>query len=145
MVERHGTLTAISGIATVGQYLPQPYINRFRRFGDTLMYAGGNTIYKLDPRVTGINELKNNKAYLTNYPNPFTDKTTISFILQRPSKNVILQVCDASGKVILFKNLGFQNVGQNNFIFEHNLPAGIYYYTLTTPDVMLSKKMVVVK
>ena len=139
------TLDSNFGIQTIGQYAPSPYINRFRRFGDTLMYAAGNTIYKLDTRITGINELKNNATSMGNYPNPFKDKTTIGYILARPSRNVVLEIYDATGQKLMTKNLGFKGVGQNTYVFNDELQAGVYYCTITTPDVKLCKKMVVIK
>lgn len=133
------------GVMTIGQFSPAPYINRFRRFSDTLMYAGGNTVYKLNTKLTGINEIKARKMSISNYPNPFNNTTTISYILARPCTNVTLEVSDATGKKILFKNLGFKNVGQNVYDFNDNLQPGVYYYTISTSDMIVSKKMVVVK
>jgi len=134
------------GVMTVGQFSgPLPYINRFRKFGDTLMYAAGNTIYTLNTKLTGINEVKKNKTWVINYPNPFKNKTTISYILARPCKNVLLAISDETGKKIAFKNLGFQNVGQNHYVFDSDLPAGVYYYSITTSDGTISGKMVTSK
>ena len=130
---------------TLGQYSPEPYVNRFRRFGDTIMYAGGNTIYKLDTRITGISELKNTNAFVSNYPNPFTDKTTITYILQRPCRNVVIDIYNAQGQKASSKNLGFKNVGQNNYVFNEDLPAGVYYYSITTSDIKMCKKMIIIK
>lgn len=134
------------GITSIGQSYPEPYINRFRRFGDTLMYAGGNTIYKLNTRPTGINEIKANTASFSTYPNPFKDKTTISFILQRPCRNVVLDIYNTIGNKLQSINLGFKPVGQNTYVFDNTgLAAGVYYCTITTTDITMSKKMVIIK
>jgi photosystem II stability/assembly factor-like uncharacterized protein len=133
------------GVMTIGQPYPEPYMNRFRKFGDTLMYGAGNTIYKLDTRITGINGIKNSKSFLTNYPNPFIGETTIAYILQRPCRNVTLQVTDVTGKKILFKNLGMESVGQHTYTLTDKLPAGTYTCTLVTSDAVLNRKIVVVK
>lgn len=109
------------------------------------MYAAGNTMYKFDTKVTGINELKNANTAFSNYPNPFSNKTTIGYILQRPCRNVILDIYDAMGQKIESKNLGFKNVGQNSYVFNDDLPAGVYYCSITTADIKLCKKMVVIK
>ncbi|HSY77542.1 MAG TPA: T9SS type A sorting domain-containing protein, partial [Bacteroidia bacterium] len=105
----------------------------------------GNTIYKLDTRITGINELKTTNALISNYPNPFTDKTTITYILQRPCRNVVIEIYNAQGQKVSTKNLGFKNVGQNNYVFNEDLPAGVYYYSITTSDIKMCKKMIIIK
>jgi hypothetical protein len=81
-----------------------------------------------------------------NYPNPFSQTTWISFSLTKPA-NISLYVYDALGKKIatLLENEQYKN-GNFDYIFNTssaNLQAGVYYYTLFSEELRVTKKMVV--
>ena len=91
-------------------------------------------------------ELSENTGYkLTNYPNPFTNTTTISFSI--PAENhVMLKVYNIFGKEI--KTLTNQNYksGTYQVLFNsENLPSGQYIYQLKTSDTALTQKMLIKK
>ena len=96
---------------------------------------------------TAINDQKlpGSADMLQNYPNPFSEKTTVSFVLKEPS-NVNLTVYDMQGAVVsmlLDKKLdrGSYSVG---FASAH-LPSGIYQLVMKTPDQVKVRKMVIIK
>ena len=120
-------------------------INRFRRFGDTLMYASGNTMYKLTDVATGINEKKNTDLSFSNYPNPFKGQTTISYTLPKAYRNLRLSITDMNGAVIYSENIETQGVGQHFVSFNVDLPPGMYFYSLQTENFRMSSKMEVMK
>ena len=85
-----------------------------------------------------------------NYPNPFNPSTTISFSL--PSDNhTILNIYDISGKLIntlLDKNMktGYHNISwDGKDFYGQEVSTGAYVYTLSTNDVSLSGKMILLK
>ena len=85
-----------------------------------------------------------------NYPNPFNPSTTISFSL--PSDNhTILNIYDISGKLIntlLDKNMksGYHNVSwDGKDLYGQEVSTGAYVYTLSTNDMSLSGKMILLK
>ena len=85
-----------------------------------------------------------------NYPNPFNPSTTISFSL--PSDNhTILNIYDISGKLIntlLDKNMksGYHNVSwDGKDLYGQEVSTGAYVYTLSTNDISLSGKMILLK
>ena len=85
-----------------------------------------------------------------NYPNPFNPSTTISFSL--PSDNhTILNIYDISGKLIntlLDKNMksGYHNVSwDGKDMYGQEVSTGAYVYTLSTNDMSLSGKMILLK
>ncbi|HET6989729.1 MAG TPA: T9SS type A sorting domain-containing protein [Bacteroidia bacterium] len=134
------------GVATPPYASSTGYVmNRFRRFGDTLMYASGNTVYKLDLTGTGINEMQNENNSITNYPNPFSNETTISYQLGESSKNVMLEIYSVLGEKIVEQNLGTQNSGEHQFVYSTELPSGIYYCTISTEKNRATQKIVVEK
>ena len=80
-----------------------------------------------------------------NYPNPFTDRTTISYTLQQPGP-VSLQVYDIQGRLVRDLVQGVQPAGDHSVTLPASrLPAGRYYYTLTTNHSRATKTMVVVR
>ena len=85
-----------------------------------------------------------------NYPNPFNPSTTISFSL--PSDNhAILNIYDISGKLIntlLDKNMktGYHNISwDGKDLYGQEVSTGAYVYTLSTNDISLSGKMILLK
>ena len=86
-----------------------------------------------------------NCALYQNYPNPFNPITNISFYLNKNDKVELLlyNVAGQLVKKILDKEL---NTGSHSVVFEANdLNSGVYYYTLTTSDKKLTRKMLLVK
>lgn len=135
------------GISSIPRTQPLPYINRFRKFGDSLLYAGGNTIYKLMlyKSTTGVQNTKAQNSALTNFPNPFNSSTTIFYTLPRTSNTVLFEVFDVTGRKIFTQNFGKQVAGQHEMNFSQALSAGSYYYTITTDNFKGTRKMVVAK
>ncbi len=135
------------GISTVPKTQPLPYLNRFRKFGDTLMYAGGNTIYKLmlHKALTGIPKYQEVNSTFSNFPNPFNSQTTIFYTLPRTSKFVLFEVFDVTGKKVFSKNCGRQIAGEHKMDFSEPLSPGEYFYTITTDNFMGTRKMMVTK
>jgi hypothetical protein len=81
-----------------------------------------------------------------NYPNPFSQITTISYTLPK-SSDVSLRVFDISGKVVsTLINKESQESGKHSFDFNSkSLASGIYYYRLDTDEYSGVRKMVLLK
>ena len=80
-----------------------------------------------------------------NYPNPFNPGTTIKYKLQKDGF-VTLKVYDVLGKVIKELINGYKNAGNYSIYFDASkLSSGTYIYQLRTEDVILSKRMVLIK
>ena len=75
-----------------------------------------------------------------NTPNPFNHHTTIAFDL--PAKgNVVFQLVNAQGQIVQKRAASYQK-GLNEINVEvQNLPEGTYYYQLSTPFGVMTKKM----
>jgi len=77
-----------------------------------------------------------------NYPNPFVDQTDILFELPEALLTTIT-IHDGTGKVIQ-KHAAKYEKGSNLFTFnQNNLTSGVYYYTISTGNFSVSKKMLV--
>ncbi|HEX8516012.1 MAG TPA: T9SS type A sorting domain-containing protein [Bacteroidia bacterium] len=81
-----------------------------------------------------------------NSPNPFSENTWIRFTLKKPGL-VNLFVYDVFGNkvAVLYENEKFRQ-GDYDYIFNasaYRLPPGIYYYSLSSDEYTLTKKMIV--
>jgi hypothetical protein len=80
-----------------------------------------------------------------NYPNPFSESTTIQFTLKENSP-VLLQIKDIQGRTISTLLNDYTASGTYKFdITSENLPNGIYYIMIDTDKEHQVKTMMVVK
>ncbi len=97
--------------------------------------------------TTGVAE-KNQPVTLTvlsAHPNPFTGSTEISFALPKDGK-VNLSIYDASGRLVTTLLNSNLSAGTHTVVWNaQNMPAGIYFYKLTTADMSVTKKLVLMK
>ncbi|MFC2101903.1 T9SS type A sorting domain-containing protein [Bacteroidota bacterium] len=83
--------------------------------------------YLLSPGVTEKNILK---KVITVFPNPFSNKTTITFA-NNDNKNFTLDVYDAFGYLVIRKN----DIASNPFVFDgSNLPRGLYFLQFSSKE-----------
>jgi len=80
-----------------------------------------------------------------NYPNPFNPSTTINYDLPYNGK-ATLKIFDISGKEVSTLINEFQTAGYYTISFNgNNLSSGIYFYSLTSNDLVSTKRMLLVK
>ncbi|MGM0620897.1 MAG: SBBP repeat-containing protein [Bacteroidota bacterium] len=85
-------------------------------------------VIKLNGITTTINHFKNDISFIY-YPNPFSDKITISG--SQPLQNAVLWLRSVSGQTIIHK----QNLTGNNIeINTGKIPAGVYFLELKQKD-----------
>lgn len=97
--------------------------------------------------VTGVgNEIKvGDYELFQNYPNPFNPATTIEYNLRVQSK-VKFTIYDAVGKQVSVLDMGVQQAGKNQIIFNAgNLSSGVYFYKIQAGDFTDIKKMFLLK
>lgn len=118
-----------------------------------LSYGGSGTGYDYASvkysQSTGIqnisNELPGEFMLHQNYPNPFNPVTNIKFDILKAGI-VKMSVTDISGKVVS-EPLN-SNLTPGTYVMDFNaseLASGIYFYTLLSNDLRITKKMTVVK
>jgi len=103
--------------------------------------------------VTGIKdgtEIPSSFQLYQNYPNPFNPYTTIQYSIplneKREQKNVKLIVYDILGNEIAVLVDEQKSPGNYSVNFDgSNLSSGLYYYTLTSDNIGLTKKMALMK
>jgi hypothetical protein len=82
-----------------------------------------------EPPVNSLYTIKNTpkgNVLYANYPNPFSESTTLSFYLTQ-SGRIELKVFDLSGKIVYSHNYGVAEAGDNSIMLERNsLASGTY-------------------
>ena len=80
-----------------------------------------------------------------NYPNPFNPTTAIEFLMAK-SGPARLKVFNVLGQEVATVVSGFQSAGTHIVTFDGTrLASGIYVYTFQAGDVVLTKKMLLLK
>ncbi|HEY3369513.1 MAG TPA: T9SS type A sorting domain-containing protein [Prolixibacteraceae bacterium] len=106
-----------------------------------IMVEGGTKL--LYP--TAVESELDNQTRLINYPNPFSDLTTIEF--QTPSKAaVLLEVFDQTGQKVSTLIHEVLAPGTHQIEFDGSLlPAGLYFYQLKVGSLSTTRKMILKK
>jgi len=82
---------------------------------------------------------------LHNYPNPFTNRTEISYSLTRP-ENIKIQIYNLKGQLV--ETLLDENKPAGNHTFNWNakeMSSGIYFMKLLTKERAIVRKLVIIK
>jgi hypothetical protein len=81
-----------------------------------------------------------------NVPNPARDYTIIAIELEQTTPDVRIEIRDMSGRLVQQKLLGTLVAGEHTEILDTaSLTAGVYLYTLYTPNDRQTKRMSIVK
>ncbi len=91
--------------------------------------------------------LPSSYALSQNYPNPFNPATTIYFSLPE-SDYIRLDIYSILGEKVMSVADGYFISGDHHIsvdFSDSNLPSGVYIYTLTSSQKVLSKKMLFLK
>ncbi|HEY3249556.1 MAG TPA: T9SS type A sorting domain-containing protein [Ignavibacteria bacterium] len=80
-----------------------------------------------------------------NYPNPFNPETKINYTLKQAT-SVKITVYDRLGREVVVLVDESQNEGEHEVTFNaSNLPSGVYFYRIKTPEKVEVRKMVFAK
>ena len=97
--------------------------------------------YRIDIDAVGVMEITRLDFYVTqNSPNPFRGNTEIVY-QTKETGNILFDVYDLLGKKV-YSEIYQSTFGQNVITFNSgNTPAGVYMYTLSQGDKVITKKM----
>jgi hypothetical protein len=101
----------------------------------------------ISPSTTGIMANDNICAsnIEQNYPNPFSETTSIKYFLDTPGETN-LKIFNQYGQEVITVFDEYKTQGEHSCnICGLNLSDGIYYYQITSGDLVMTKKMSVVK
>ena len=129
-----GKWTDIDSVNSKGYFLKVP--------------ASSAAIVMISGTVTSLKERSESPfsfKLFQNYPNPFNPTTVITYSIPK-SGYTSLKVYNILGQEIADIYKGFQKVGTYKFNFDGTgLSSGIYLYRLQSNDVVLNRKMLLLK
>lgn len=118
-------------------------VTKLKQLSDAVqLFYNSNLNVAVDPISSTVPE---KLSLYQNYPNPFNPSTKIKFDIDK-SGFASLSVFDITGKEIA--KLVNQNLSTGTYEYEFNaidLPSGIYFYKLETPNSSSVKKMSLIK
>lgn len=150
-----GTVEHIAGSGGNSTTDGELLVAEFNSPSSCTVNAAGDTLYILDGQVgliravnletLGVNDFEeggNGFELEQNFPNPYSDKTNISFSLSN-TESVSLTVYDEQGKKVneLLVNKVL-NPGKHSYTFDANISSGLYYYTLLVGQHKVTRKMI---
>jgi hypothetical protein len=124
--------------------------------GTVLGFIDGSAFFLSSPQAvmvradmrdfSGIEEtVSSNFSIGQNIPNPFDNSSVITYTLNEAS-NVSVQITDVTGKVVQTITPGTQVAGTYTLTIDAaNLADGMYFYTFTVGNEIVTKQMVVSK
>ena len=143
--QRNGITSGLRLFYNTGHTLDNDAIKQ-----DSALKSAVAWLYTILPSVTDVKGLNNLLIPSTvvlnqNYPNPFNPTTKISYGVPSSMK-VSLVVYDVLGKQLMTLVDQVQTPGNYEVPFNGaNLSSGIYFYRLTTGNVVMTKKMMFLK
>ncbi|MHA1974405.1 MAG: T9SS type A sorting domain-containing protein [Candidatus Hodarchaeales archaeon] len=88
---------------------------------------------------------KKGKSKLVNYPNPFNPTTTISFDMEKAGSYEVI-IYNVAGQEVANYSGSAVGSGEVNIVWDAGgFSSGIYFYRLSTADMIETKKMMLLK
>ena len=105
--------------------------------------------YKIAGKTLGVDNPDSGKTKaVLNFPNPFTDTTTIQYQLPENAEKVTLKVFDGTGRQVRTQSNLETSQGDHKLSFQRNeLGSGVYFYTIevqtSSRPLLLKGKMLI--
>ena len=85
------------------------------------------------------------QSSLESFPNPFNSTTTLAFSLPR-AEEVVVSVYDVLGRQVETLSKETRGMGKQRLVFDGSpLSTGTYFITLSSHDVNISRKVMLLK
>ncbi len=96
-------------------------------------------------KLSYIKNYGDSVVVLQNFPNPFSDSTSINFYLPQ-SDDVKFEFYNSRIEKVFEENIYSADAGRNNYVFHRkDLPAGVYFFRYTIGKEVGVKKFVIVE
>lgn len=107
---------------------------------------GCEGLYRIGEEESSTGNITENSVTFKNYPNPFTQQTTIEFTLSADAP-VTLLVFDSMGrKIASLLNATPTKTGTHQVTFDGtDYPSGVYYYSIRAGAFLGTQKMTLIK
>jgi hypothetical protein len=102
--------------------------------------------YPINITVSGVNEFQTINGSISNYPNPFSDVTTISYVLGEAGSVEISIYDELGNEVAIVESANQQGAGQYDIPFDgSSLSQGIYFLRFTLNGKSVMEKMAITR
>jgi Rieske Fe-S protein len=137
----HGSRFAMDGTLIFGVESGQQSLKRF----DTSYSAGSPVVGIEVPGLVGVEDEIENIFALNNYPNPASNQTTFTFILEK-EENVVLKITNVAGEEIATIVRERFAAGEHTIPFKTiSLASGTYFYHLTAGKTSQTKQLTIAR
>jgi hypothetical protein len=139
-----------SGVDTLWFSARRGFLRRSRSYTGvaiTYFFTRLNLALREGPVVTVREQLQppTTLELWQNYPNPFNPTTTIQYTLPQHGF-VSLRLYDLLGREILLLDEGIKSAGYHSVTVNANhLSSGVYFYRLSSSDLVLTRKLMLTK
>jgi hypothetical protein len=109
---------------------------------------------KIENQPTGLEAFRGHSpkqlTLYPNYPNPFNQSTVIRFDNNR-AQTVTLEIFDITGRKVRTLTKGFLPAGSFRFNWNGkdasgaDVPSGVYFYRVKTPQAVVTKRLIVLR
>jgi hypothetical protein len=128
------------------RFVSRPPFRDDRQSGHMTYFLSQNS-NMIDFPGPGVNETHGEKVTFTFYamPNPCRRQTCISYSLQKTSP-VLITVHNVSGQLVSTLVDEVRQAGEHRVVFDGtDMPSGVYFCQLVTPDVLLQDKLTLLR
>jgi len=109
-----------------------------------VIYNPGEYIIVPDTNEISLNGVYGNQFRMKNYPNPFYESTTISYLLEKPAM-VTITLYDTKGTQLVTLVNEFQTAGRQLIkVNKADFFPGIYFYNLSVDGVFAGIQKIVI-
>ena len=113
----------------------------FEGLDSTVLYIEGMDLTIDNKSQSGLGKV----VLKDNYPNPFDQSTSIEYFLPG-STHALLSMYNAQGKLLEILVDAQRTAGHHRFLWKAaDLPAGIYFYTLSGEQFSITKRCVILR
>jgi len=92
-----------------------------------------------------LDEINNSTSISTNFPNPFSLITTISYTILKDTNDAKIIIYNTNGSTIKTYNLKERGSKGSLTINKQEMKSGVYFYTLITDGIVIGTKKMIVK
>ncbi len=93
-------------------------------------------------KPTAIKEISDDELWLKNYPNPFSEQTNITFIIQEP-QNIKLSIYNSFGELIETLVDEYRISGSHCITWDAGIHSpGVYFYRIETEEMVATKTLI---
>ena len=105
---------------------------------------GGSCAAVDTSKATSINEISNDVTSFNVVPNPMSSNAVVTFVAEK-SAAYVLNLADVTGKIISTRKIEAKAGENTTNIERNNLPAGVYFLSLSDGQSLVTRKFSIIE